>query len=71
MTGAADVGAAFRRYESLRLDRASRVVREARRFGAIGQLENGLIRKMRDLALRATPLSLTLRSVRWLYEFEA
>ena len=71
LAGAADVGAAFRRYESLRLDRASRVVREARRFGAIGQLENGLIRKMRDLALRATPLSLTLRSVRWLYEFEA
>jgi 2-polyprenyl-6-methoxyphenol hydroxylase-like FAD-dependent oxidoreductase len=66
-----DIAAAFIDYESRRFARTARVVREARRFGRLGQLENPLGRSLRDLALRLTPLGVTLRSLDWLYSFEA
>ncbi len=65
-----DCAAAFRDYESRRLERTARVVREARRFGRIGQLENGAGRALRNFAVRMTPVSATLRSLRWLYDFD-
>jgi len=66
-----DVAAAFKDYESRRIDRTARVVREARRFGRVGQLENGLARSLRNLAVRWTPMGATLRSLDWLYDFKA
>ena len=66
-----DCAAAFKDYETRRLARTARVVREARRFGRIGQLENGAARALRNLAVRMTPLSATLRTLRWLYDFDA
>ena len=65
-----DCAAAFKDYETRRLARTARVVREARRFGRIGQLENGAARALRNLAVRMTPLSATLRTLRWLYDFD-
>ena len=64
------VMAAFRDYENRRRARTARVVTEARRFGEIGQLENGALRALRNAAVRWTPLSATLRSLRWLYDFD-
>ena len=65
-----DCAAAFRDYESRRLARTARVVREARRFGRVGQLENRAARALRNLAVRMTPLSAPLRTLRWLYDFD-
>lgn len=65
-----DITAAFKDYESRRIERAARVVQEARRFGRVGQLENAAARALRNLAVRMTPLSITLRTVRWLYDFD-
>lgn len=64
------VMAALRDYEDRRKARTARVVTEARRFGDIGQLENGALRAFRNAAVRWTPLSATLRSLRWLYDFD-
>jgi 2-polyprenyl-6-methoxyphenol hydroxylase-like FAD-dependent oxidoreductase len=66
-----DLAPAFRDYESRRWARTARVVRESRRFGRVGQWENAAIRAARDFALQATPLFVTLRSLRWLYDFDA
>ena len=65
-----DCAAAFKDYEVRRLARTARVVREARRFGRVGQVENGAARALRNLAIRITPLSATLRTLRWLYDFD-
>ena len=65
-----EVDAAFRDYESRRIARTARVVREARRFGRVGQIENAALRQARNLAVRLTPLSATLRTLRWLYDFD-
>ena len=65
-----DCAIAFKDYESRRLERTSRVVREARRLGRVGQLENRAARGVRDFAVRMTPLAVTLRSLRWLYDFD-
>ena len=66
-----DCAAAFKDYETRRVARSARVVREARRFGRVGQLENATARALRNFAVRVTPLSATLRAVRWLYDFDA
>jgi 2-polyprenyl-6-methoxyphenol hydroxylase-like FAD-dependent oxidoreductase len=65
-----DVAAAFKDYEARRIKRTARVVREARRFGRIGQLENRVARALRNFAVRVTPESATLRTLRWLYDFD-
>jgi 2-polyprenyl-6-methoxyphenol hydroxylase-like FAD-dependent oxidoreductase len=70
LSATGDVAAAFKDYETRRLRRTARVVLEARRFGRIGQLESRLARGFRNLAVRATPLSATLRTLRWLYDFD-
>jgi hypothetical protein len=52
------------------MERTARVVLEARRFGRIGQLESAAARALRNFAVRLTPLPVTLRTVRWLYDFD-
>jgi len=70
LSATGDVAAAFKDYETRRLRRTARVVREARRFGRVGQLENAALRALRNVAIRITPLSATLRTLRWLYDFD-
>lgn len=65
-----DYVAAFRDYESRRLARTGRVVREARRFGRMGQIENAGLCSLRNVVVRTMPASFTLRSLRWLYDFD-
>lgn len=66
-----DAATAFRKYETARLARTARVVKEARRFGALGQIENGAMCAVRDFAMRVAPASAGIRSVAWLYSYEA
>ena len=66
----ADVATALKDYETRRLERTSRVVNEARRFGRFGQIENTFARAVRDLAVWMTPTGATLRTLRWLYDFD-
>jgi len=70
LSASTEVAVAFRDYESRRLERTARVVSEARRFGRIGQLENGVARWARDLAVRMTPKGATLGALSWLYDFD-
>ena len=71
LSATADCAAAFKDYEQRRGARTARVVREARRFGRVGQIESALGRSVRDFVVRMAPLSATLRSLRWLYDFDA
>lgn len=70
LSASTDVAAAFRDYETRRLERTARVVTEARRFGRIGQIENTAVRWARNLAVRLTPTSATLGALSWLYDFD-
>ena len=50
-----DIEAALRLYEERRADRVAYVVRQSRRLGRVGQLENPLLRQLRDATLRTIP----------------
>jgi 2-polyprenyl-6-methoxyphenol hydroxylase-like FAD-dependent oxidoreductase len=52
LLASSDVATAFRAYEALRGPRTARISRQARRIGAIGQWENPLIVRGRDLITR-------------------
>jgi 2-polyprenyl-6-methoxyphenol hydroxylase-like FAD-dependent oxidoreductase len=70
LSATADIAAAFKDYETRRIERTARVVNEARRFGRIGQAEHKALRALRDAAVRLTPRAVTLRTVGWLYDFD-
>ena len=63
-----DIEAARRLYEERRADRVAYVVRQSRRLGRIGQLENPLLRRLRDATLRAIPKRVQLSSQLWQME---
>jgi 2-polyprenyl-6-methoxyphenol hydroxylase-like FAD-dependent oxidoreductase len=65
-----DGAIAFQDYETRRIGRTAKVVGASRRFGRLGQIENGAARAVRDFALRMTPPSVSLRGLRWLYDFD-
>jgi 2-polyprenyl-6-methoxyphenol hydroxylase-like FAD-dependent oxidoreductase len=50
-----DIETALRLYEERRADRVAYVVRQSRRLGRVGQLENPLLRRLRDATLRTIP----------------
>ena len=53
LAGSEDIAAALRAYESRRIPRTSRVVRESRRAGTIAQWSNPLACKFREALLRS------------------
>jgi len=55
--------AALRGYEAARVDRTASIVLGSRRFGALGQVNSPMLCRLRDLALRLTPGSVSLRSI--------
>jgi len=59
--GAAD--ASLRRYESLRMPRTRFIVNASRRIGRAFQMESPFLCRLRDLALRMTPVSMSYRSL--------
>ncbi|ARU60856.1 hypothetical protein CBW65_06915 [Tumebacillus avium] len=58
---------AFLRYDQLRRSRAHQVVATSSRMGKIAQLEHPLLCKLRNLAMRCAPASLSNRQLQWLY----
>jgi 2-polyprenyl-6-methoxyphenol hydroxylase-like FAD-dependent oxidoreductase len=70
-----DIEAALRLYEERRADRVAYVVRQSRRLGRVGQLENPLLRRLCDATLRTIPkrvqLSAHLRQMEPVVGYEA
>lgn len=65
-----DVPTALRRYEDLRRQRAAAIVRRSRLIGRVGQLENPLLCRLRDLVLKATPSGAYGRQVEGVVGYE-
>ena len=70
-SGDEDVAAALRLYEERRKKRTDGVVRRSRLLGRVGQLENPLLRALRNAAVRAMPLRLQLRQLDPILGYEA
>lgn len=62
---------ALRRYEKLRSDRVAMVVRRSRRVGAVGQVENPLLCRLRDRMIAMVPPKAQLRQLEEVVGFEA
>ena len=62
---------ALRRYERLRSDRVAMVVRRSRRVGAVGQVENPLLCRLRDRVLAMSPPKVQLRQLEEVMGHEA
>jgi 2-polyprenyl-6-methoxyphenol hydroxylase-like FAD-dependent oxidoreductase len=69
--GTRDVPEALRRYEGLRRERATAIVRRSRLIGRIGQLEDPILCWLRNLAFKATPSRVYARQVREVVGYEA
>ena len=65
-----DVESSLRRYESERMLRTRSVVIASRRVGALFQIEARAFCRLRDLALRLTPVTATYRSLKQLAGYE-
>lgn len=66
----ADIDSALREYEARRIPRARKFVLRSRLLGALAQLENPVLRWLRDMFVRATPASVARRQVTCLVNFE-
>lgn len=64
-----DLQIGLRNYEGARAARANGIVSQARTFGVLGQLENGALRFMRNLAVRAVPASAQRRQMAALWTY--
>ncbi len=60
-------GDAFLKYESLRIPRTTRIVKTSWQMGRIGQLENPLLVRLRNTAMRWTPASVSERQLDFLF----
>lgn len=61
---------ALRRYENLRRERTSWIVRRSRTTGRVGQIENPLLCRLRDTLLKATPVEVQLRQFERMMRYE-
>jgi 2-polyprenyl-6-methoxyphenol hydroxylase-like FAD-dependent oxidoreductase len=63
LRNASNVEAALRGYEKERIARTSSIVRQSRQVGVMGQLQNPLACRVRDLLLGMIPAGVTLRQL--------
>lgn len=59
-----NIALAFKRYESDRMAHTSRVVKASRKVGQVGQLDGAISTRVRNLALRMTPIAVLRRQLR-------
>ncbi len=64
------VESGLREYERRRVARTSDVVLQSRRLGAIAQVQNPVLCRLRDLGLRATPERIASRQMKSLLDYE-
>lgn len=67
---AATLTEAFENYEGRRHERTTWITNQSWQLGRIGQLENGPLRALRDLAVRLTPQQLAIRTLEKAVDFE-
>jgi 2-polyprenyl-6-methoxyphenol hydroxylase-like FAD-dependent oxidoreductase len=63
LAAGSNVEAGLKNYEARRIARTRSIVLASRRLGVVGQLESSLLCHLRDLTLRLTPGSFTMRSL--------
>ncbi len=63
LSKAAPAETALRRYENERIARTTPIVLRSRQVGSLGQLENSVARRLRDLVLGSIPAKMTLRQL--------
>lgn len=71
LTNEVDSVSALKRYERLRVTRANRIGRLARRIGQAVQLEQPALAVARNNIVKRIPTSLLLHSLLWILEYEA
>lgn len=59
---------AFVQFEKRRINRTTKIVKDSWRLGKIAQLENSFLMKLRDAAIRRTPVSVAERQLKFLQE---
>jgi FAD-dependent urate hydroxylase len=64
------LAAALQAYEARRLGRTSRIVRQSRRIGRMGQLENAFGRRLRNSFIKLIPASAQLKQLEWILGYE-
>ena len=70
LSAATNVEAGLRSYEARRIARTTSIVMASRRVGAMGQIESPLLCRLRDLAVRLTPGSVSLKSLATVAAYE-
>jgi FAD-dependent urate hydroxylase len=65
-----EIGAALQAYEARRMGRTSRIVRQSRRIGRMGQLENAFGRRLRNSFIKLIPASAQLKQLEWILGYE-
>ena len=68
---AGDAAGSLRRYEALRSGRVAKITRRSRRIGQVCQLENPLLRRLRDLTLAALPPGAQLSALEEVIGYDA
>jgi 2-polyprenyl-6-methoxyphenol hydroxylase-like FAD-dependent oxidoreductase len=63
LAGEGNVETALKDYESRRIQRTDSVVSASRRLGAMSQIDSPIVCGLRDLMMRLTPNSVTLRTL--------
>jgi 2-polyprenyl-6-methoxyphenol hydroxylase-like FAD-dependent oxidoreductase len=58
---------AFKKFEVMRRDRTRKIVEGSWRIGQIAQLENPILARLRDVAVRATPPGVAEKQMQFLY----
>jgi 2-polyprenyl-6-methoxyphenol hydroxylase-like FAD-dependent oxidoreductase len=59
---------AFRHFESRRIARTTKIVNTSRTLGRVAQVENPILRKLRNAALKLTPPRVAEKQFKFLYE---
>jgi 2-polyprenyl-6-methoxyphenol hydroxylase-like FAD-dependent oxidoreductase len=63
-----EVVPAFQEYETRRVSRTTKIVNSSFQMGKVGQVANPLLVRLRDLAIRFTPESITDKQLRFLFD---
>jgi 2-polyprenyl-6-methoxyphenol hydroxylase-like FAD-dependent oxidoreductase len=67
----ATVSEALKTYESQRLRRANKIIRQSWRVGKVAQLESALACGLRNAIVKWTPAALQAKQLDWIIEYEA
>jgi FAD-dependent urate hydroxylase len=70
IAGSKEIAAALQIYEGRRLRRTNRIVEQSRRIGRMGQLENPLVRGLRNSLIKLIPASAQMKQLEWIIGYE-